>query len=101
MSTELLSTKDAAPRLGISVHTLYGWLAASQAGSFAIRGQQVVIEHYQGGRRGQGRIMIPAREVDRLLDLMRVTLKPTRARKRPTKKAALARITVPLGRPED
>ncbi len=101
MSIELLNTKDASQKLGLSVCTLYSWVAASKAGNFAIRGQQVVIEHYQGGQRGQGRIMIPAREVDRLLDLMRVTLKPTPSRQVPTRKPPLQHITAPLGRPDD
>ena len=96
-----LSSKEAAAALGISVLTLYGWLSQSDAGEFEIRGQPVTIAYYQGGQRGQGRIRIDAQEVERLLSLMRVKPKETRARKRPQNKSALQHITTKLGRPED
>ena len=101
MSSELLSSEQAARKLGISVFTLYDWLGQSDAGRFEIRGQPVTIAYYQGGRRGQGRIKIDSREIDRLLSLMRVSPQPNILRKKPTKKPTLQHITAKLGRPED
>jgi hypothetical protein len=101
MANQLLNSKDAAAALGLSVLTLYDWLGQSDAGRFEIRGQPVTIAYYQGGRRGQGRIKIDSREIDRLLSLMRVSPQPNALRKKPTKKPTLQHITAKLGRPED
>ncbi len=101
VSKSLLSSVDAAHRLGISVLTLYDWLSQSDAGQFEIRGQPVTIDYFQGGRRGQGRIMIEKQEIDRLLSLMRVTPKARRVPQRPQKKSTLQHITTRLGRPDD
>ena len=99
MADELLSTADAARRLGISRASLYAWLGESDAGSFLLRGQPVTIQYFQSGARGQGRINIEAREVDRLRDLMRVQPSPQPARRLPVQHAHFPGITVKLGRP--
>jgi hypothetical protein len=101
MSRRLLNSKDAATALGVSVLTLYDWLSQSDKGEFEIRGQAVTISYYQGGRRGQGRIRIDVREVERLLTLMRVTPQASMTRQKPTKKRAMQHITANLGRPDD
>ena len=101
MSRELLSSQEAARRLGISPTTLYDWLAQSNAGTFMLRGQPVTIRYYQTGRRGQGRIKIECQEVERLLALMRVSPTSTQIRRPPSKKASLNHITTRLARPED
>lgn len=101
MSTELLTTAQAAQRLGISVSTLYDWLAQSNAGEFEIRGHSITIDHFQGGRRGQGRIQIAADEINRLQESMRVLPQPKSKRRSPTKPRNYPGITVPLGRPDD
>jgi hypothetical protein len=103
MSSELLTSELAAESLGISVSTLYDWLAQSDAGTFKIRGQPVTINYFQGGRRGQGRIQIEASEIERLKEAMRVRPRPKRRRRRrrPTKPMSYPGITVPLGRPDD
>src|SRR5438034_1448548 len=54
-----------------AVATLYDWLQQSDQGLFVLRGQPVTIAYGQGGPQGQGRIRIAAREVARLLDLLR------------------------------
>jgi len=56
MSTTLISTANAADCLGIAVRKLYEWPSQSDAGEFQIRGRNVTIDDYQGGRRGQGQI---------------------------------------------
>ena len=100
MTDELLSSNDAARRLGVSRASLYDWLAQSDAGTFMIRGQPVTIDYLQGGARGQGRIWIPAEEVHRLKDLMRVRPhKPRPQRPPPVPRQAYPGITVKLGRP--
>ncbi len=96
----LLCSAAAAERLGIAVLTLYDWLGQSDTGEFQIRGEPVTIEYFQGGRRGQGRIKISEREVDRLLDLMRVYPSPKRNRQPPKPKRTLKHITASLGRPD-
>jgi hypothetical protein len=101
MASRLLTPNEAAWKLGISVLTLYDWLSQSDADEFEIRGQPVTIDYYQGGRRGQGRIKIDTKEIERLLSLMRVTPKAARARLRPKKKTTLQHITTKLGRPDD
>lgn len=101
MSPELLTSEEAAHRLGISVLTLYDWLTQSDAGTFEIRGQAVTIAYFQGGRRGQGRIKIEVQEIERLLSLMRVAPKSQRTRNPPNSTPALQHITTKLGRPDD
>jgi hypothetical protein len=97
----LFSAREAAGRLGISAATLYDWLAQSDAGSFMIRGQPVTVDYLQGGRNGQGRIRIEAREVQRLVELMRVRPRPDRPRRPPTVRHHYPGITVELGNPDD
>ena len=101
MSSVLLSSEQAARRLGVSVLTLYDWLSKSDACAFEVRGLPVTIDYYQGGRRGQGRIKIDTQEVERLLSLMRVAPKLPRSRKRLEKEPTLQHITTKLGRPDD
>ncbi len=101
MTDELLSTKEAARRLGIAPASLYDWLAQSDGGTFIIRGKPVTIDYLQGGPKGQGRIKIESREVERLKAFMRVRPKSPPSRRRPTKSFPLNHITVPLGRPDD
>jgi transposase len=99
MSEELLSNTEAARRLGISRACLYDWLAQSNAGQFTLRGQHVVIDYLQGGARGEGRIKIAAKEVERLKELMRVRPRPVPARPAPGQ-SHFPGITVTLGRPD-
>ena len=101
MSSELLSSDQAAQRLGITVPTLYDWLGQSDAGEFVLRGQSMTISYFQGGRRGQGRIQIEAAEVDRIQESMRVRPQPNPRRRSPTKPRHYPGIIVPLGHPED
>lgn len=100
MSHEFLSVKEAASRLGIQPTTLYEWLGRSRYGLLEIRGQQFVIEYFQSGAKGQGRIQIPASEVERLRESMHVPLQTSVAHKRPTSQTSFPGITVPLGRPK-
>lgn len=99
MDGELLSAQEAARRLGVTTTTLYAWLGESDAGLLCLRGQAVTVDYYQSGARGQGRIKIPAGEVDRLLELMRVRPHPALRRPTPIRPTAFPGITVPLGRP--
>lgn len=101
MAAKLLTAREAANRLGIRPATLYDWLGQSDAGNFVVRGQPVTIAYYQGGPRGQGRILIESKEVDRLLALMRVVSNPPRGRRKPMPKPQLQHITAHLGRPDD
>ena len=101
MSRELLSSQDAARRLGITTATLYDWLAQSDAGTFMIRGQPTTINYYQGGRKGQGRIKIDSQELERLLELMFVSPKSQPIRRAPRKQTSMQHITTKLGRPDD
>ena len=101
MPDTLLSSREAAHQLGISIATLYDWLLQSDAGTFKLRARGVTINYFQGGAHGQGRIMIEANEIQRLLALMRVKPKPHSKRNPPTRKPALQHITTKLGRPED
>lgn len=100
MGDELLSTREAARRLGIAVASLYDWLGRSDRGLFVLRGRPVAITYLQSGPQGQGRIRIEAAEVERLKDLLRV--RPHRAvpRRPPTRRDSFPGITVPLGRPD-
>lgn len=100
MSEELLSTTEAARRLGISRASLYDWLGQSNAGQFALRGQSVTIQYLQGGARGQGRIKIEAQEVERLKDVMRVRPRPATARRASAPQNHFPGITVKPGRPD-
>ncbi|EAQ80663.1 hypothetical protein [Blastopirellula marina] len=99
-STTFLSSTDAAERLGIAVLTLYEWLSQSDAGEFQIRGRQVSIDYYQGGRRGQGRIRLAEKEVERLQGLMRVSPGCKQYQRSPTRKPKMQHITASLGRPD-
>ena len=101
MSQQLLSSKEAAEMLGVSVLTLYGWLAQSNVGEFEIRGEMTTIEYFQGGKRGQGRIQIDRAEVQRLQELMKVKPTSSTRMQRPRKQSALPHITVKLGVPDD
>ena len=101
MSGELLSSQEAAQGLGISVTSLYDWLARSDHGDFMLRGQPLTIRYLQGGARGQGRIRIEASEIERLKEAMRVHPRPRLTRRQPTKTQHFPGITVPLGRPTD
>jgi len=98
---KLLSSFEAAERLGIAVATLYEWLSQSDVGRFHIRGQRVNIEYYQGGRRGQGRIRVPKKEVERLLSMMRVSPRQATSKPHSPSKPITKHITVALGRPDD
>lgn len=99
MPDEFLTAKEAADALGISVLTLYDWLAQSDTGDFQIRGQFYTIEYFQGGRRGQGRIRIEVQEIERLKEAMRVRPQLRRERRVPNKVQCYPGITVPLGTP--
>lgn len=99
MSEELLSAREAARRLGITVATLYDWLGQSDRGLLVIRGQPVTIDYLQGGSQGQGRIRIEIREVERIKDLMRVRPQRLAPRRQPIRQSSFPGITVPLGRP--
>ncbi|PHR95221.1 MAG: molybdenum-pterin-binding protein [Blastopirellula sp.] len=97
----LISSKQAAQLLGIEVATFYDWLSQSDAGQFSIRGQEVTISYFQGGRSGQGRIRIEEAEVKRLLDCMRVTPKSLNQRKPSKPKQQYNFISAKLGKPTD
>jgi hypothetical protein len=101
MSNALPSSKEVAERLGISRASLYDWLAQSDSGCFEIRGRTITIDYLQGGPKGQGRIKIEAREVERLKELMRVRPRPARQRRPPTQRRYFPGITVELGDPRD
>lgn len=101
MANELLSTTDAARRLGISRASLYDWLARSDAGTFVLRGQPVTIDYFQSGAKGQGRIKIETDEIDRIKELMRVRPQPARRRRPPVRRKHYPGITVELGIPTD
>ncbi|QDU47872.1 helix-turn-helix domain-containing protein [Gimesia panareensis] len=100
MATDWLTAQQAAEELGISVLTFYDWLAQSDRGEFAIRGQSQSINYFQGGRRGQGRIRIEPAEIKRLKEEMRVKPFTETRRRRPTNSKVYPGITVPLGRPD-
>ena len=99
MADQLLTPQQAASRLGVSVTTLYDWLGRSTAGLLVVSGERISIDYFQTGARQQGRIRIPADEIDRLLELMRV--RPVNSRPRPRlNHAELPGITVKLGKPD-
>lgn len=99
MSDELLTAAEAARRLGITVTTFYDWLGRSRIGELEIRGQRVTIDFLQGGPRGQGRIRVEVREVERVRELMRVRPQTVVVRPPPIKRTQWPGIHVPLGRP--
>jgi hypothetical protein len=101
VASELLTTREAAHRLGVTVTTLYGWLGLSDVNALVIRGRPVTIQYLQGGPRGQGRIRIATDEVERLLELMRVIPSSPKTRREPSRRVHFPGITVPLGRPEE
>jgi hypothetical protein len=95
----LLTTTAAAGRLGISVPTLYDWLGQSDHGLLIIRGEPVSIAYFQGGPRGQGRILLETAEIERIRELMRVQPERNAPRQRPIRRENFPGISVPLGRP--
>ena len=99
MTEALLSVKKAAQRLGIKPTTLYDWLGKSRHGLLEIRGKLLVIDYFQGGAKGQGRIQIAATEVERIREMMRVPQMLTVPRRTPVQASSYPGITVPLGRP--
>jgi hypothetical protein len=101
MADELLSTAEAARRLGISRASLYAWLGESDVGSFQLRGQPVTIQYFQSGARGQGRIRIEAGEVERLREMMRVKPSPQLLRRPPVQQTHFPGIKVKLGYPRE
>jgi len=101
MPDQLLTARDSAAVLGISVLTLYNWLSQSDVGEFLLRGQPFTINYLQGGALGQGRIQIEASEIERVKDAMRVRPQPQPRRRLPSRTRQYPGITVPLGRPED
>lgn len=100
MSRDLLTAAAAAERLGVRRPTLYEWLGLSDHGLFVVRGRPATIEYFQGGGRGQGKILIEASEVERLKELMRVNPQPATIRRPPTPRREYPGIHVPLGRPD-
>lgn len=99
MAHELLTTAEAAKRLGISRASLYAWLGESTVGSFQLQGSPVTIQYFQTGARGQGRIKIEAGEVERLRELMLVKQRSQILRRTPIQQSHFPGITVKLGRP--
>jgi hypothetical protein len=99
VAPNLLSAREAAGRLGISTATLYDWLGQSDHALLVIRGQQVTVQYFQSGPRGQGRILLEAAEVERIKELMRVRSQPFRPRRLPVRQDAYPGIGVPLGHP--
>jgi hypothetical protein len=100
MVEELLTPREAAHQLGVTVTTLYDWLGQSDCGLLMIRGQPVTVEYFQGGPKGQGRIRIPRSEVERLHELMRVRPRHVHLRRPPIRREEYPGITVPLGYPD-
>jgi len=99
MDGEFFSVRAAAPQLGIQPPTLYDWLARSDYGLLEIHGEKVAIDYFQTGAKGQGRIRIAAREVERLRELMRVRPRVMPVRRTPIVRREFPGIVVPLGRP--
>lgn len=99
MTLELLTPAEAAHRLGVSVTTLYDWLGRSRRNLLEIHGQLVTIEFFQTGAKAQGRIRIPAVEIERLQELMRVKPRSAPTRRPPIRRESYPFITVPLGYP--
>lgn len=101
MPTFLLNAKQAAERLGLSRAGFYAWIAASDAGTLVLRGQNFTIEYFQGGAKGQGRIRITESEINRILDAMKARPRKIVPRKKSLSHGHFPGITVPLGIPED
>lgn len=101
MSGKLLSSQEAAEQLGITVVSLYEWLARSDSGTFMLRGVPFTINYLQGGARGQGRIRIESVEIDRIKEAMRVRPQVKPARRPAVKRQHYPGIHVPLGRPDN
>ena len=101
MPDELLTVDEAARRLGVTRTTLYGWLGLSRRSLLAFHGRPATIEFFQTGPKGQGRIQIDAKEIERVMDLMRVKPLTVRQRRSPVPRRTFPHITVPLGRPGD
>ncbi len=101
MSNQLLTSHEAAKRLGLSVASLYEWLARSDSGEFILRGTPFTINYFQGGARGQGRIQIEASEIERIREAMRVRPQATPKRRTKVQPTHFPGITVPLGRPKN
>ncbi len=80
---ELLSAQEASRCLGIATSTFYAWLDQSDRGALLIRGEPVTINYLQGGPKGQGRIKLERREIERLKDRMRVAPRAVRVRRPP------------------
>lgn len=99
MSDAMLTAAQAASRLGVTAATFYDWLSRSDYGQFVLRGETVLIEYFQGGARGQGRIRIASKEVERIQELMRVPLRAISKRRPPQRSAKFPGINVSLGRP--
>ncbi len=83
MDKELLSSSESARKLGISVLSLYDWLARSRRGEFELRGRPFTILYLQGGAKGQGRIHIESSEIERIREAMRVKTVLKRDRRPP------------------
>jgi hypothetical protein len=96
---DLLTAQDSARRLGVSVASMYDWLSQSDRGTFMIRGASVTIDYFQTGPRGQGRIHLEAREVERLKSLFRIRPQKPIPRREPVRRAQFPGIFVELGRP--
>lgn len=100
MEENLLSAREASKRLGVSTTTFYDWLARSDGGHLTVRGMRFTIDYFQGGAKGQGRIMIEVSEIERLKDAMRVRPQPQPKRRLRSPTRQYPGITVPLGRPD-
>ncbi|MFC1597784.1 helix-turn-helix transcriptional regulator [Planctomycetota bacterium] len=97
MEDDLLSTSEAARRLGLSRSTLYEWVARSNAGTLRLRGQPVAIDHFRTGAKGQGPIQFEAKEIQRLRELMRVRPHALHQRRPPKQRRHFPGIYVELG----
>jgi hypothetical protein len=99
MPEDFLTAAESASRLGVTRATMYAWLGLSRRNLLEIRGQRVTIEFFQTGAKGQGRIRLDAREVERIREFLRV--KPTAApERRPSvPRRTFPHISVPLGHP--
>jgi hypothetical protein len=99
MADQLLTAREAAAQLGLSLTSLYDWLGQSDRGLLVIRGQPVSIDYFQGGPRGQGRIRLETAEVARIKQCLRVRPQSTIVRRIPIRRDSFPGITAPLGRP--
>lgn len=95
----LITAREAAQRLGISTPTFYAWLRQSRTGGLVLRGHCTKVNYFQGGQKGQGRILIEEVEVERLKECMRVVSHQPILRRPPTPSRSYPGIHVPLGRP--